>query len=169
MQLIVPTDDGYLADRFGKYASGEDVHADHPKRSFPFKITEAPAGTLTFALAFIDYDAVPVSGFVWLHWLAANIPAEFTTIPDDASRSGAVPMVQGRNSNAGGMVRAQDVQVAQGYVGPQPPDKDHAYTLMVFALDTELDLAPGFWLNAMRRAMAGHVLAQAEVDLWSRA
>ncbi|WP_461226301.1 YbhB/YbcL family Raf kinase inhibitor-like protein [Lacticaseibacillus suihuaensis] len=169
MKLIVPTEAGYLAARFGKYATGADVLAAHPKRSFPIEIQDAPADTKTFALAFIDYDAVPVSGFVWLHWLAADIPATVTTIPEDASRTAAVPMVQGRNSNAGGLVRATDVQVAQGYVGPQPPDKDHAYTLMVFALDTTLGLTPGFWLNDLRRAATGHVLAQAELTLWSRA
>ncbi|WP_125705872.1 YbhB/YbcL family Raf kinase inhibitor-like protein [Lacticaseibacillus daqingensis] len=169
MKILVPLTAGYLADRFGKYASGPDLHAGTPKRSLPITISDAPSGTKTLALTLIDFDAVPVSGFPWIHWVAVNLPNTTTTIPEDASRSGIVPMVQGRNSNAGAMVGATDPLIATGYVGPQPPNADHAYTLTVYALDTALDLAPGFWLNEARHAMAGHILAQAELDLWSRA
>ncbi|WP_179394190.1 YbhB/YbcL family Raf kinase inhibitor-like protein [Lacticaseibacillus absianus] len=169
MEIHVPTTDGYLADRFGKYAEPTDLHAAHPKRSFPLTITDAPADTQGFALQLIDYDAVPVSGFPWIHWVAANLPATVTTVPEDASRTDAVPMLQGRNSNAGSLIHHPDPQVATGYVGPQPPNADHAYTLTVFALDAPLPLAPGFWLSEMRHAMAGHILATASVDLWSRA
>lgn len=169
MQLSVPLTAGLLPDQFGKYAGSADLHAGKPKRSFPITIEAAPAGTQSLALTLVDFDAVPVSGFPWIHWCAANIPGDTVLIPEDASRSGVLPMVQGRNSNAGGMVRASDPLVAQGYVGPQPPDQTHAYTLTVYALDTTLALDNGFWLNALRHAMAGHVLAKASLDINSRA
>lgn len=49
-----------------------------------------------------------------------------------------------------------------------PPDKTHDYTLKVFALDDQLDLTPGYFLNDFRRAINGHVLADASLDLPAR-
>ena len=45
----------------------------------------------------------------------------------------------------------------------------HDYTLTVYALDCELDLAEGYYLNEFRRAIRGHVLAEASLELPSRA
>ena len=56
MQISVPLINGMLADEYGKYAPAADMLADHPIKSFPIKITDAPADTKTFALVFIDYD-----------------------------------------------------------------------------------------------------------------
>ena len=168
MQISVPLEKGFLPDRFGKHAAPADTHAGYPKRSFPITITEAPAGTKSFAVWLIDYDAVPVSGFPWIHWNIANLPGDTTEIPEDVERTQAMPMTRGRNANAGHFVNASDPLIATGYVGPQPPNADHAYTLTVFALDTELDLQPGFWLNEARHAMAGHILTETSLDLWSR-
>lgn len=168
MQISVPLDNGYLADRFGKYAEADDCYRGYPKRSFPITITAAPQATKSFAVWLLDYDAVPVSGFPWIHWNIANIPGDTTEIPEDASRTQQLAMVQGRNANAGGLVHQQDPLISQGYVGPQPPNADHAYTLTVFALDTMLALQPGFWLNEARHAMSGHILTETSVDLWSR-
>lgn len=168
MQISVPLEKGFLPDRFGKHAEPADTHAGYPKRSFPITITDAPVNTKSFAVWLIDYDAVPVSGFPWIHWNIANIPGDTTEIPEDVERTQAIAMTLGNNANAGHFVNASDPLIAMGYVGPQPPNADHAYTLTVFALDTELDLKPGFWLNEARHAMAGHILAETSLDLWSR-
>ncbi len=77
-------------------------------------------------------------------------------------------MVQGHNSTSGHLIGSTDPVTATGYVGPQPPNADHAYTLTVFALDTVLDLKDGYWLSDLRHAMQGHILAQVSCDLWSR-
>ena len=155
MKLSVPLINGQLADRYGKHASGSDVKNGYPITSFPFTIEDA-------------YDAVPVGGLPWIHWNAANIPADSTTFPAGASHTNKVPMVEGKNATAGHLVGNTDPFTQAGYVGPQPPDKDHDYTLIVFALDTKLPLQAGFWLNEARHAMKGHILAQAEIDLPSR-
>lgn len=168
MKLSVPLVNGQLDDRYGKHATGADVKNGYPITSFPFTIEDAPAGTVSFALWFLDYDAVPVGGLPWIHWNAANIPASVTKIPAGASHHDLVPMIEGKNATAGHLVGNTDPFTREGYVGPQPPDKDHDYTLIVFALDTKLPLQPGFWLNEARHAMKGHILAQAEVDLTSR-
>lgn len=168
MQISVPLVNGQLADEYGKYAPAEDMLADHPVKSFPIKITDAPQATKSFALVFIDYDSTPVCGFTWIHWLAANLPASLTDLPANASRQLASQFVQGNNSNAGALVNG-DPQITSGYVGPQPPDKTHDYTLTVFALDDYLPLENGYWLNDFVHAAKGHILATAKLDLPSRA
>lgn len=168
MQISVPLINGMLADEYGKYAPAADMLADHPIKSFPIKITDAPADTKTFALVFIDYDSTPVCGFTWIHWLAANIPATLTDIPANASRELADKFVQGNNSNAGSLVNGNPL-ITSGYVGPQPPDKIHDYTLMVFALDDTLPLKNKYWLNDFIHAAKGHILAKAQIDLPTRA
>ena len=153
-----------------KYAPEPDRLEGFPVRSFPIEINDVPQEARTLALAFIDYDAIPVGGFCWIHWTACNLPATTTLIPEDASRTGTVDMVQGRNSNWSPMAHGSDnPQVHSRYCGPQPPDATHSYTLNVYALDCELGLPEGFYLNELRRAMSGHVLDQASVELPSRA
>lgn len=168
MQITVPLVNGLLADKYGKYAPDSDMLADHPIRSFPIQISDAPANTKSYALVFIDFDSTPVCGFTWIHWLAANIPATLTAIPENASRTAAGQFVQGNNSNAGRLVNG-DERISRGYVGPQPPDKQHDYTLTVYALDTTLPLKEGYWLNDFLHAAKGHVLAKAKATLPSRA
>ena len=170
MKVHVELDGGLLADRFGKYASEPDRLEGFPVRSFPIEISDVPQEARTLALTFIDFDAIPVGGFCWIHWTACNLPATTTLIPEDASRTGAVAMVQGRNSNWSPMAHGSDnPQVHSRYCGPQPPDATHSYTLNVYALDCELGLPEGFYLNELRRAMDGHVLDQASLELPSRA
>ncbi|MBU5405836.1 YbhB/YbcL family Raf kinase inhibitor-like protein [Paraeggerthella hongkongensis] len=170
MRVTVELENGLLPDRFGKYAPEEYTVDGNPVRSFPFEVTDVPEGARSLALAFVDWDAIPVGGFCWIHWLACNIAPDATRIPENASASGAVPCVQGSNSNwsplAGG---SSNPQVTQRYSGPYPPDKTHVYTLTVYALDCELDLPEGYYLNEFRRAIQGHVLARASVEFPSRA
>ena len=143
MRISVPlTKEGLLADQYGKFAPASDMLADHPVRSFPIEIADVPAGTESLALTFVDFDSTPVCGFTWIHWLAANFPANTTLIGDDASRKDGHGFVQGKNSNAGRLVNG-DPAITKGYVGPQPPDQIHDYTLTVYALDTTLDLNEG--------------------------
>ncbi len=168
MKIVVPTENGYLADKYSKYAAPSEKTENRPKISFPVTVSDLPTGTKTWALTLVDFDAVPVSGFVWIHWLAANIPANITHLPENASLSDAVPMVQGSNSTAGGLIGQPDFTQSHRYIGPTPPDKDHEYTLTVYALDTELNLKDGFWLNEFRRAIKGHILAKAKINLWGR-
>lgn len=169
MHISVPlTKEGLLADQYGKFAPASDMLADHPVRSFPIEIADVPAGTESLALTFVDFDSTPVCGFTWIHWLAANFPANTTLIGDDASRKDGHGFVQGKNSNAGRLVNG-DPAIAKGYVGPQPPDQIHDYTLTVYALDTTLDLNEGYWLNEFRHAAKGHVLEKVSLELPSRA
>lgn len=170
MRISVELENGLLPDRFGKYAAEEYQLEGHPVRSFPIAIEDVPPEAKSLALTFLDWDAIPVGGFCWIHWIACNFPPDTRSIPENASATGAVPCVQGSNSDfspfGGGHVNPD---VIHRYVGPQPPDKTHEYTLTVYALDRELDFAEGYYLNEFRRAIRGHVLAEASVELPSRA
>ena len=170
MKISVPLENGMLADKYGKHAPAAYQLEGHPTVSFPLTIADVPANTKSLALTFLDWDAIPVSGFCWIHWLACNFPADTTLIPENASASGAVPCVQGSNSDWSPLAGSwTDPRIIHRYAGPYPPDKDHVYTLTVYALDTELDLEEGYFLNEFRRAVRGHVIEEVVLDLPSRA
>ncbi|MGN1294344.1 YbhB/YbcL family Raf kinase inhibitor-like protein [Weissella soli] len=164
MKLSVELEHGLLPDKYGKFAGEEYRAFDVPVVNFPIEITDIPAGTQTLSVSLIDYDAVPVGGFPWIHWLAANLPVE--DIAEDLAH-GSLTYVKGTNSFWSKV--KDNPALTQAYIGPMPPDQTHNYTLSVFALDAELDLADGFFLNELRNASVGHVLDIALLDLPSRA
>lgn len=170
MDISVELEHGFLPDRFGKHAPADYQLDGHPVRSFPIQIANVPAGARSLALTLLDWDAIPVGGFCWIHWIACNFPPDIALIPENASASGTVACVQGSNSDwspfAGGHT---DPRIIHRYAGPYPPDKTHDYTLTVYALDCELDLEEGYYLNEFRRAIEGHVLAESTLELPSRA
>ena len=55
-------ENGYWADRFGKHGTQFNIHGTN-NRSVPFSISDAPAGTKSFAVVLDDPDAIPVCGF----------------------------------------------------------------------------------------------------------
>ncbi|EHO48907.1 YbhB/YbcL family Raf kinase inhibitor-like protein [Lentilactobacillus kisonensis] len=169
MKVQVPLIKGMLADKYGKYASPADKISDGPVISFPVKITDVPKDAKSLALTLVDWDAIPVSGFMWIHWTAANISPTITEIPENNSQQLKVPMIQGRNSTAGGLIGNNNPITAWHYNGPVPPDKTHNYHLSIYALDTKLPLQNGFWLNELQDAMRGHILETAEFVIPSRA
>ena len=170
MKISVPLENGLLPDRFGKFAP-EDCKLDgHPNVSFPITIEDVPAKAKSIALEFVDYDAIPVGGFCWIHWLACNIAPDTTQIPENASAEEFISMIQGSNSAWSPMIGgSHDPQRTQRYTGPYPPDKTHYYTLKVYALDTMLDLEPGYYMNEFRKDIKGHVIERAELEIPSRA
>lgn len=169
MKISVPVKSGHLPDVYGKFAPESEKHNGAPVRSFPITIKDAPEETVTYAVTVLDHDAIPVGGFTWIHWVVANIDGSLTEIPDNASQSGDIAMTLGKNSTAGSLVGNADPQTNQHYVGPQPPDRDHRYTVTVYAIDEKLPLFDGFWLNQMMDAMHDHILAKASTIVMSRA
>lgn len=163
MKVNVPLDRGFLPDKYAKKAAPEFQLEDHPIVSFPIDIQDVPAGTQTFALTLVDFDAIPVCGFAWIHWTAANIPVELNHLPENASRE-LHDFIQGNNSAAGYLVGG-DQKISRNYLGPRPPEGVHNYTLTVYALDTELPLENGYWMNELLDAMKGHVLEKVKVEL----
>lgn len=150
--------DGVIADKYGK-RGGQFNESGMPTYSLPFKVEDAPKGTVCFALVLEDKDAVPVCGFSWIHWIAANFKRAELGENDSVL---AKDYVQGTNSWSGKLGGA-DRMASSFYGGMAPPDAPHVYELHVFALDAELDLAQGFYMNELYKAMEGHILAQATI------
>ena len=170
MRISVGLDNGLLPDRFGKHAPEAYQLDGHPVRSFPIESADAPEGARSLSLTFLDYDAAPVGGFCWIHWLACDIAPDTTLVPENASASGELACVQGSNSDWSPLAGSHtDPRIIHRYAGPYPPDKTHDYTLTVYALDCELGLSEGYFLNEFRRAVRGHVLDEASLELPSRA
>lgn len=169
MKIAIPLDEkGMLPDRFGKYSSPELRRDGNNICSFPIEVSGVPEGAKSLALSFVDYDSIPVCGFAWIHWAACGVSPDTALIPENASHSGEFSFVQGSNSC---LSRAEETseEVIRGYIGPCPPDKDHRYTLTVYALDCELDLQPGFYFNELHWALHGHILDSDELNVVSRA
>ena len=129
-----------------------------PTYSLPFKIEEAPEGTVSFAVILEDKDSYPVTGgFVWIHWLAANITRN--ELQGNESQM-ASDFIQGCNSLTSIQGSLQSRELSSFYGGMTPPDQAHVYELHVFALDSLLKLQTGFYLNELYHRMEGHILAQ---------
>jgi Raf kinase inhibitor-like YbhB/YbcL family protein len=135
--------DGNIPVRFS--CKGEDIS---PELSW----SGAPAGTKSFALIMHDPDA-PVSGG-YTHWIVYNMPATVTRIPEKAPSQDRLP--------AGGMQGKND-SGKYGYMGPCPPSGTHRYYFRLYALDTELDSSAAASKTSLEKAVAGHVLAEAEL------
>ncbi|MDR0957580.1 MAG: YbhB/YbcL family Raf kinase inhibitor-like protein [Candidatus Nomurabacteria bacterium] len=170
MKISVQLDkNGYLPDKYAKYAPKELQNpSGNAICSFPSEISDVPSGAKTLALTFIDYDAIQVSRFAWVHWIACNIAADTKLIPENAALSGEISVVQGANSYGSFFVGETDPNFIFRYGGPKPPDADHDYTLVIYALDTELDFRDGYFLNDFYKAIRGHVVDQAELMIKAR-
>ena len=144
---------GVIADRFGAVSNQPDGARE---RSPPLEMTDVPDGTETFAVIMLDHDAIPVCGFSWIHWTVADLKVPF--MGENASVDDP-EITQGVNS-CHSIVSEMSVADATGYCAPAPPDKIHEYEIRVYALDIELRMNKGFFLNELYRAMRGHVLAE---------
>jgi Raf kinase inhibitor-like YbhB/YbcL family protein len=105
----------------------------------------APAGTKALVLVVIDPDARD-----FVHWLVYDMTGTPSGgLPVGSSASPDAPP-QGTNSFG-----------KPGYGGPCPPSGAHHYRFTLSALDTVLELSGAPRIDALRAAMAGHVLAEA--------
>ena len=106
-------------------------------------IENIPKEAKTLALIFDDPDA-PMG--TWVHWVVFDIPVVLRIEED------SIPGKQGIN-NFGRL----------NYGGPCPPSGTHRYFFKVYALDAELNLEEGITKIELEKAMAGHILAKAEL------
>ncbi|STO31117.1 putative kinase inhibitor [Fusobacterium necrogenes] len=152
-------ENGFINEKYGRYGS-ENING-MPSLSLPLEWKEAPKGTKSFALVMEDYDAVPVTGFSWIHWIAI-IPGNYNKLEENASLTNK-DIIQGVNSwvsSMGGLSKAD----ASHFGGPAPPDKDHTYKFVLYALDKEIKLESGFYLNELYKEMEGHILNSTELE-----
>ncbi len=163
MKISVPlTKDGYLPDKYSKYSTIK--RAGQPVVSFPVKIADVPDGTECLALSLIDYDAVPRTGFPFIHWLATNLPVQ--SIPEDFSSVFEGP--QGMNTWASRFYDEDDEYVISHYAGPMPPEKPHRYTLTIYALSQAMNVKDKFFYNDFRDELAEKILTKTELMVNAR-
>lgn len=114
-----------------------------------FKFSNAPAGTVSYAIIFHDID-VSLKGSTddVLHWIAWNIPASANGIPEGKLPDGAVTG-RGLSGNQ--------------YFGPGAPagPRYHHYVFELYALNANLDLPETAGRAELLKAMEGKVVAKA--------
>lgn len=115
----------------------------------PLSVAGVPEGTESLAIVMDDPDALDPAGKIWDHWALWNVPPGVESIPEDYDATAAS---EGRNDFG-----------EVGYGGPNPPDRVHTYRFVLYALDRDLDLTAGATKAALEEAVAGHVLAEAEL------
>ncbi|WP_214463781.1 YbhB/YbcL family Raf kinase inhibitor-like protein [Levilactobacillus brevis] len=163
MRVIVPLNQGFLPDRFTSKA--EITKGNQPIVSFPITIQKIPQNATALALSLIDYDAVPRTGFPFIHWLAANIPL-MTEIPADFSRHFMGP--QGQNSWMSRFYALDDAYFTDHYAGPNPPDQPHHYTLTIYALSSNAPLKNQFYYNEFLDQLSDRIIDQSSLRLLAK-
>mgnify|MGYP000305448469 CR=1 FL=1 len=117
-----------------------------------FLITN-PEGAASLVLIVDDPDAPDPEAprMVWVHWVLYELPPSATGLGEEVSSS----------ERPQGTLQGLNDWKRPGYGGPCPPDGEHRYRFRLYALDCELDLPDGATKAELRRAMDGHVLAEA--------
>jgi len=120
----------------------------------PLRWEGEPAETESLALICFDPDAPRF----WYHWLLLNIPPSWSGIPQHFPRlRQSLGLIQGSNSFH-----------QLGYDGPEPPaGEEHRYFFRLYALNQNLNLAPGMPGPQVAARLSNKVLAR--TDLMVRA
>jgi Raf kinase inhibitor-like YbhB/YbcL family protein len=93
-----------------------------------------------------------------VHWVIYDIPAKTTELPENVAKTDTVAALGGAKHGVNDFGRV-------GYGGPMPPRGHgvHHYHFRLYALDTELKLAPRARRQQLETAMKGRILAQTEL------
>ena len=122
---------------------------------------DPPADTKSFALIVDDPDAPDPAApkMTWVHWVLYNIAADCRSLPQGATGAGLPE----------GVLHGLNDWKRTGYGGPCPPIGRHRYFHKLYALDRILPDLGQVTKSQLESAMAGHILAQAElVGTYSR-
>lgn len=126
---------------------------DGPDVSPPLAWEGAPAGARVFALIMDDPDA---PGGTWVHWVAYNIPAPTTQLPENVAKVESLDL--------GGARQGRNDFHRPGYSGPCPPlGAAHRYFFKLYALDAQLQLRSGAQKHEVEAAMEGHTLGMTQL------
>jgi hypothetical protein len=112
-----------------------------------------PANARSLVLIVDDPDAPDPAAprMTWVHWVVYNLPVSATGLAEGVKQLPA------------GTLEGLNDWKRTGYGGPCPPIGRHRYFHKLYALDTVLPDLKHPTKAALEKAMAGHVLAQAEL------
>lgn len=138
--------DGEIPRRYT--CQGEDI-------SPPLSWSGVPEGTKSFVLIVDDPDAPDPKAprMTWVHWVLYNLPAETRELPQAMGPETVPP----------GTEEGQNDWKNLGYGGPCPPIGRHRYFHKLYALDTRFPDLGAATKKGVEAAMAGHILARAEL------
>ncbi len=146
---------------YGNLGDEDNMKYGIPQTSFPLEWEDAPEGTASFAIVFIDYDDVVDEGVPFIHWLVMDISSNCYKLAENSSREDP-DYIQGHNSWCMPFEGYRDIpEDLSVHFGGPAPEYEHEYEVWLFALDCMSDLSEGFYFNEMRRAMEGHILDHA--------
>lgn len=113
-----------------------------------------PATARELVLVCEDPDAPMPSPIV--HWIAYNIPASVTSLPEGVPTWWELP--------TGGR-QAKNYKGTPGYIGPMPPlgHGRHHYHFQLFAVNAPLEFSEPPDRDALVKAMQGKVVAEGEL------
>jgi len=128
------------------FEAGQEMPQKYGKKaqnvSPPLEWDDAPEGTKSFALAFVDLHPIARD---YVHWLVADISPKLNSLPEGAG---------------GG--RSSGFLDVEPYVGPFPPSGTHDYEFTLYALSTDtLGVRPGATLQQFRQAAEQNSVATA--------
>ncbi len=112
----------------------------------PLNISSVPQEAQSLVLIMDDPDA---PGGTWTHWIVWNILPSVTSIAENSVPPGAIV---GQGSSG------QNV-----YGGPCPPSGMHRYYFRLYALPLKLSISSFSDVAALRKAMDGYIIAEAEL------
>jgi Raf kinase inhibitor-like YbhB/YbcL family protein len=150
---------GKLAVTSPSFAPGGAIPARHTEYAdgvAPALSWTAVRDAKSYVVIMEDPDSKPVVPVV--HWLAWNIPAASTSLPEGLQE-------QPRLTEPDGVLQGRTSHGSTGWYGPHPPvgDPPHHYHFQVYALDRMLDVPWGADRDTLLGAMQGHVLAKGEL------
>jgi Raf kinase inhibitor-like YbhB/YbcL family protein len=105
----------------------------------------------SFAIIAEDPDS-PGGNFV--HWVAYNIPANITRLPEDVTPIKNIPDEVLLGTNNFGHI---------GYGGPCPPSGTHRYYFRIYGLNSVVHLEAGAEKGELMRAMQKNIIAEGEL------
>lgn len=103
--------------------------------------------------------------FPWIHWSVADLKVNGNSIQIEENISRIGQLIQGKNSFSSHFLDDDFSEIDTMFVGPTPPDRDHNYTLKVFALSEKTGLKNGFWVNELLNKVKDLTLGTVELDL----
>lgn len=122
-------------------------------KSPPLGWADAPRGTKNLVVFFEAVDAVEGDS---LQWAVYNIPVTMTALSGALPKEPLLSDGTAQALNDGGNI---------GYIGPCKPKGEFPYRLRVFALDTALDLPGALKKDDLIRAINGHIIDMATINL----
>lgn len=132
----------------------DDFTCYRKNMSPPITWSNAPSGTKSYVVFF---EKIEKSGEQTVLWTVYNISSHVKDLPINLPKTPELEdgMAQGRN----------DVSNI-GYVGPCQPKGEVQYVFEVFAIDKDLNIAPGIHKDDLIRAMNGHIIDMAKLQTY---